>query len=289
MPLEDLEWDDKWSKTPGKKISMFRKGTPDEVVKALKEQYKAWRTNVLENPTLTRHAVEPSFGIPQYVTEKDEEGNEVRVKDAAVAVEDSALIDESDLRTKQVVLVPTVEKSVELGSTLFNDPKGLPFLITESGYVKLQNRNLTSQEVNTIYQAIRRLVDIIYKEGDAQSIEAKRLYNWLKSVVYWGKPQNNPGYNSVWFERGEDGFRLFLSGKGENIMFTPSSIRENESMLKTILSGMYNNVNATMVKGGQKIAWNEPYEEILSISESGEVTSRTWENYQSFLLSKVDP
>jgi hypothetical protein len=294
FPLEDLEWDDKWSKTPGKKVSMFRKGTPDEVVKALKAQYKAWRTNTLENPTLTRHNVEPSFGVPQYVTTKDQNGNDVRVKNAAVAVEDSGLITSDDLRTDQVIIIPTVEKSIEKGSTVYNDPKGLPFLETPTGYVKLQNRQLTENEVNTVYQAVKTLADIVYRDGNLQSTEAKRVINWLKSVVYWGTPKNNSGYNSIWFDRVDvDGMfsepRLFLSGKGESIQFTPSSIRENESMLKTILSGMYNNVNATMVKGGQKLDWNEPYEEITSISDSGEVTSRTWKNYQSFLLSKVDP
>jgi hypothetical protein len=294
FPLEDLEWDDKWSKTPGKKVSMFRKSTPKEVVDALKAQYKDWRNNTLENPTLTRHTVEPSFGIPQYVTTKDQNGNNVRVKDAAVAVEDSELITSDDLRTRQVILVPTVEKSIEKGSTVYNDPKGLPFLETEAGYVKLQNRKLTENEVNTIYQAVKTLADIVYKDGNLQSTEAKRVINWLKSVVYWGTPKDAPGYNSIWFDRVDvDGVfsepRLFLSGKGESISFTPSSIRESESKLKTILSGMYNNVNATMVKGGQKIEWNEPYEEIVSISDSGEVTSRTWKNYQSFLLSKVDP
>lgn len=294
FPLEDLEWDDKWSKTPGKKVSMFRKSTPKEVVDELKAQYKTWRQGVIDNPTLTRHEVSASFGIPQYVTTKDESGNSVRVKNAAVSVEDSGLVTDTDIRTKQVVIIPTVEKSLDKGSTFFNDPKGLPFLETDSGYVKLRNRQLTENEVNTVYQAIKTLADIIYKDGNAQSIEAKRIMNWLKSVVYWGTPKDAPGYNSIWFDRVEtDGIfsepRLFLSGKGESIQFTPSSIRESESMLKTILAGMYNNVNATMVKGGQKIEWNEPYEEILSISEDGEITSRTWPNYQSFLVSNTDP
>lgn len=300
FPLEDLEWDDKWSKTPGKKVSMFRKSTPKEVVDSLKEQYKAWRNGIIDNPTLTRYNVQPSFGVPEYVTVKDEKGNNVRVKDAAVAVTDSGLVTEADIRTEQVVLIPTVQKSIDKGSTLYNDPKGLPFLDTPNGYIKLQNRKLTKQEINTVYQAIKRLVKNMYEDGDAKSPDSKRLLNWLKSVVYWGTPQDAQGnrkpaaFNSIWFEQVDaDGIfkelKLFISGLGDNVPFTPSAIADNEEKIKSILEGMYNNVNSTLVTGGKKGDWNKSYEELLEIPETGDIKSRTWKNYQSFLLSKTDP
>jgi predicted nucleic acid-binding Zn-ribbon protein len=300
FPLEDLEWDDKWSKTPGKKVSMFRKSTPKEVVDDLKKQYTAWRNGVLENPTLARYNVQASFGKPEYVSVKDQNGNEERVKDAAVAVSDSGLVREGDLRTEQVVLIPTVQKSIDKGSTLYNDPKGLPFLDTPNGYVKLQNRKLTQQEVKSVYQAIKRLVKNMYEDGNAKSADSKRLLNWLKSVVYWGTPQDAQGnrkpaaFNSIWFEQVDaDGIfkeiKLFISGLGENVPFTPTAIADNEGKIIALLEGMYNNVNATMVSGGQKGNWNESYEELLEIPETGDIKSRTWKNYQSFLLSKNDP
>jgi hypothetical protein len=119
-------------------------------------------------------------------------------------------------------------------------------------------------------------------------------------VVYWGTPQDAEGnrkpaaFNSIWFEQVDaDGIfkeiKLFISGLGENVPFTPTAIADNEGKIIALLEGMYNNVNATMVSGGQKGNWNESYEELLEIPETGDIKSRTWKNYQSFLLSKNDP
>jgi hypothetical protein len=295
MPLEDLEWDDKWSKTPGKKVSMFRESTPEEVKKSLKEQYKAFRNGVLENPTLERHEIEASFGIPEYVETLNSKGVPERVKDARVPVAQAGLVSAQSLNKDAVILVPTVEKSIQLGSTTFNNPQGFPFLITPNGYVKLNNRKLTSQEVENVYNAMTQVAKILYKEGNLQSKEAKRLLRWLKSVVYWGTPQKakgelKPGYNSIWFEKikTDDMFstvRLFMSAKGQSFTFTPTAMQENEEQIKTLLGEMYNNVNATLAMGSAKKGWNEAYEEITSIASDGTIISRIWKNYQTFLLS----
>jgi len=295
MPLEDLEWDDKWSKTPGKKVSMFRSSTDEQVVKSLKEQYKAFRNGVLENPTLERHEIEASFGVPEYVEALNSKGVPERVKDARVPVAQAGLVSPQALNKDAVILVPTVEKSIQLGSTTFNNPQGFPFLITPNGYVKLNNRKLTSQEVENVYNAMTQVAKILYKEGNLQSKEAKRLLRWLKSVVYWGTPQKakgelKPGYNSIWFEKikTDDMFstvRLFMSAKGQSFTFTPTAMQENEQQIKTLLGEMYNNVNATLAMGSAKKGWNEAYEEITSIASDGTITSRIWKNYQTFLLS----
>ena len=48
---------------------------------------------------------------------------------------------------------------------------------------------------------------------------------------------------------------------------------------------MYNNINATRVKGGNNIAWDAPYTEITSITPEGVTTTKQWKNYQTYLLS----
>jgi len=77
---------------------------------------------------------------------------------------------------------------------------------------------------------------------------------------------------------------LTLSGKGKDFVFTPTALEENKDAIVLMLSNMYNNINNHFAK-----QLNEPYEEILSISESGEITSRIWKNYQSYLLSNQTP
>ena len=295
FPLENLEWDAKYSKTPGKKVSMFRENTPTETIDALKEQYKAWRNETLESRELVPHEIVASFGIPEYLTEMDEKGNESPVYSTQTPVEDAGLIDANDLNTTILITIPTVETSLSRGSTTFKSPQGLPFLALPNGYVKLNNRKLLKNEARTIYQVIQRVVDNIYRDNDAQGDETQELLSWLKSVIYWGTPKDvegnrkPAGYNSIWFENTADGLALFISGKAQRIPFTPSSIRDNEEKITTLLENMYNNINATKVNGGKTIEWNSLYREIVSISRDGKIVYREWKNYQTFLLSSVLP
>jgi hypothetical protein len=279
FPLEEIDW-------------MFRSSTPEEVRSALKEQYAAWRKEVLDNPTLTPFDVQASLGVPQYVTITDDKGNITRDYSARVPVADSGLIKQSDLKKAPVIFIPTVEESISKGSTKFTAVKGLPFLNTPNGYVKLQNRKLTQNEVSTVYEAILQFAKNVAKDKNAKSADSKRLYNWLKSVVYWGTPSDAKGTrrdvssNSIWFEKTPQGLTLFISNEGVSMPFTPTSIENNQAKIKEILSDMYHTVNATMVNGGQTVSWNEKYEQITSISKDGKIETKSWSNYQTYLLSK---
>lgn len=279
FPLENLEWSDAYGKG-----SMFRSSTPKEVVDALKEQYAAWRKETLENPTLTAFDVQPSFGIPEYVTVLDDKGVSKRDYTARTSAEDAGLIKKADLKKQPVIFIPTVEETISKGSTTFTSVKGLPFLNTPNGYVNLQNRKLTQNEVSNVYQAILQLAKNVAKDKNVKSKESQRLYNWLKSVVYWGTPKD-ASPNSVWFEKTPQGLQLFISNQGESLPFTPTSIEKNEARIKELLSNIYHTVNATMVNGGQTVSWNEPYEQITSISKDGKIETKKWPNYQSYLLS----
>jgi hypothetical protein len=291
MPLGELEWDDKWSKTPGKKESMFREGTPQEVVTALTAQYKNWRKQTLGNPKLTPFKVRASFGNVEYVQTVDSEGKTARDTNAKVAVEDAGLITKALLGTQSVLIVPTVEDSISKGSTTYNNVKGLPFLNTSNGYTPLKNRKLTTKEVTTIYDAILSLAKDVANKNNASSAESKRLYNWLKSIVYWGTPSDvkgirkNAASNSIWFEKVDGKLTLFISNNNESIPFTPASIEMNEAKIKDLVKGMYHNINATLVKGGEGISWSDSYEQITS-AKDGKIESKTWKNYQTYLLSK---
>jgi len=286
----------RWSKQYGGG-SMFREDNED--TKYIREKYDEWRKAILKNPSLTTYKVQASFGVPQRVMVKNADGIDQPDYGAKVSVADAGLItvskEKNELLTERLITIPTTGDSIERGSTSYSDPVGFPFLLLNNAYVKLNNRKLTKDEANTIYQAIERLSDILFEnggQGDLEDPEARRLYNWLKSVIYWGTPANKAGYNSVWFDRVDTGdglfkkeLRLFLSNKGESIRFTPQSIRDNKGFLVDLLQEMYNNVNSSLVTGGKNKEWNVPYEEITSISPDGTIQSKTWPNYQSYLLS----
>ncbi len=279
MPDPKLEWTKEYGGG-----TMFRKETTPEQIEYYKKQYQAWVKEVLESDNLTEHNIVASFGVPQYVTFKNEKGDDVRDYTATVSVEDAGLVKASDLIENQLIKIPTADGVAQKGSTLFNDAQGRPFLNLPNGYVKLNNRKLNKNEAATIYEAIHQLAIDIFKNGDVKSKEAKRLYNWLKSIIYWGTPKNAAGYNSIWFDTVDGEFQLFISGKDKSYSFTPSSLEQNKSEIITLLEGMYNNINSTLSqKDG---VWQEEYEQIISISPDGKIEAKVWPNYQSYLLSK---
>jgi hypothetical protein len=276
--------------------SMFRKDTPQEVKDAVTKQYKEWRTSVLENPDLSeRHEIEASFGRVENVTDADGK----IIYDTRTSVQDANLITTDELESTQLIKIPTLPTegnniAVEnQGTVTFRVPVGTVLLETPNGLVKLQNKKHSEKEAETIYQAILQLAkNMLDPQVGIKDAKSERLLNWLKSTVYWGIPEDQnkkrkpAGYNSAFFEKDSETGKLMLtlSGKGKDFVFTPTALEENKDAIVLMLSNMYNNINSHFAK-----QLNEPYEEILSISESGEITSRTWKNYQSYLLSNQTP
>jgi len=291
FPDADLKWGAEFNNE-----SMFRKDTPQEVRDAVTKQYKEWRKSVLDNPDLSeRHEIEASFGRVENVTDAD--GN--IIYDTRTSVQDANLITTDELESTQLINIPTLPSEgsniaiVEQGTVTFRVPVGTPILETPNGLVKLQNKKHSVKEAETIYEAILQLAKyMLDPQVGIKDAKSDRLLNWLKSVVYWGIPEDQQGnrkpagYNSVFFEKDSETGKLMLtiSGKGKDFVFTPIAMEENKESIVLMLSNLYNNINNYFAK-----QLNEPYEEILSISESGEITSRTWKNYQSYLLSNQTP
>lgn len=291
FPDGNLQWGAEFNNQ-----SMFRKDTPQEVKDAITKQYKEWRSSVLENPSLSeRHEIEASFGRAENVTDADDK----IIYETRTSVEDANLVSTDDLEAAQLINIPTLPSEgsnvavVEKGTVTFRVAIGTPLLETPNGLVKLQNKKHSEKEAETIYQAILQLAKyMLDPQVGIKDAKSERLLNWLKSTVYWGIPETQDkkrkpaGYNSVFFEKdAETGkFMLSLSGKGKDFVFTPTALEENKDGIVLMLSNMYNNINNSFAK-----QLNEPYEEILSISDSGEITSRVWKNYQSYLLSSKTP
>jgi len=286
FPDPSLEWSEQYGGG-----SMFRKETAENKTRLdyYKGEYAAWHSEILNNPTNLPHSIEASFGKPDIPTRLDESGKEIKVYDTRTPVADAGLINETDLQTAPVVYIPTTNNVVSKGSTFFDSPLGRPFLKLANAYVKLMNRKLTSNEASTIYEAIYQLSLDIDKNGNAKSEESKRLINWLKSIIYWGTPKNVAGYNSVFFDRTEEGLKIFFSGKEKSYFFTPQSIKDNKDEILTILGGMYNNINSGLTDKDD--LWNQPYEEIIGFDKDGKPVVREvdgnpyWPNYQTYLLS----
>ena len=279
MPDESLQWGPDFGNE-----TMFRSNTPEQTRKELKDQYVAFRNETLKDPAVRLQSITPSFGRPTRVSITLPDGKKVTDPNAAVSVKAAGLIEDKDLINKQLIEVPTVAKDISKGSTEFADVLGRIFLALDNAYVKLKNRKFNSKEANTIYDVLNQLSKNVFAD---ESVEARSEYliDWLRSVTFWGKPKEgkDPGYNSIWFERADGELRLFFSGKGESVSFTPQAMETQKDAIVTLLQNMYNNVNARKVQNTDE--YNLPYEEIIGIGEDGVPQTKEWRNYQSYLLS----
>ena len=278
FPLENLEWSGEY----GEK-SMFPEKTPKDVIDAVKEQYADWRKRILKIDDLSEiHSIDISFGFPQIKT--DSEGK--KLYDTRTSVQDAGLVSEYNIENNPLILVATSDETIVRGISVTKSAPGRVFLDMGNGLVPLQNRKHTKKEAEVIYKAILQFSKNVFDKtkgvNDDQSVA---LLKFLRSVVYWGIPQNEAGekasgYSSVFFKDG----KLFMSGKGQSFPFTPSGLEQNKDLIISVLSEMYHNVNGKMAKDiGME------YEQIINISEDGTIESVTWPNYQAYLLSKTTP
>jgi predicted NAD-dependent protein-ADP-ribosyltransferase YbiA (DUF1768 family) len=283
----------------GKKESMFRDAVSEErkpIVKALSEQYAAWRDAQLAQTTLGEaQGISASFGIPEYVTYKDQYGKDQRDDNARVAVEDAGLLKGISLEDDRVIEVATTNDTItsDNGSVAFKTPLGRVFMKVPGGLVKLFNTKLTKSKAEAIFKVIKQLATNALNESDTAKSEP--LFAWLRNTIYWGiakdfqtNERKKAGYNNVWFEEvyDENGpiTKLFISGKEEpfSIPFTPTDIESNKGDIITLLENLYHNTSAT---GVNKTSLNDPFFEIIDIDKNGDPITRRWDNYQTYLLS----
>ena len=289
-PDPKFEWSSEFSED-GETVSMFRKGTPQEVIDQVIEKYTAEREEILSDDYVAEpHTIAASFGQP--VFERNEDGNIIYSTRTSIA--DADLVQSNkDIQNKQVVIVPTKGDEVTRGLVSFMNAVGKPFVQTENGLVPLQNKQHSPQQAETIYNALVQLAKNMMdpKEG-INGNKAVRLLQYIKSVVYWGIPEDasgkriDPGFNSIFFEEDPKTGNLMLtiSTTGKNIRFTPTELERNRGEVIDRIENLYSNINSYMVR-----QINDSYEQITSIAEDGTIESIIWPNYQSYLVSNTMP
>ena len=276
--------------------SMFRDANANEdrekTIESYTADYDKWRTATLKSPTSNLYKIQASFGNPEYAGELDGGGIFVRDYKARISAEQAGLVFDKALRISRVIGVPTSDdaQTSKNGSSTITNAKGLPILYASNGLVRLDNRQFTREESETMFDVIQKLSDNLFKDGDLKSGESQMLYNWLKSIVYWGTPtdpQGNrkpAGYSSVFIEN----MKLKIGKEEKEFSIQPSDLAQNKNEIIGELSKLYHNVNSSWVKGTQDRTWNAPYTEITGI-RGGKIETKEWQNYQSYLLSNTDP
>ena len=267
----------KWTKAykEGGDTSMFREGTPQEEIDVYNKNYTAWRAATLKSTELNTHEIGVSFGRPEI--------NKDKAKRTSVV--EAALINEDDLLTEPVIVVPTQEGALIGDTTEFLNPVAKAFLKVGNDYVRLRNRKLTSKEAEVIYKVIHKLATNV-KNDKGLSPDSLKLTNWLKSVTYWGTPKTaeggpkEAGYNSIWFDAG----KLMISNGKKAYSFTPSGLENKKDEIIEEIAKLYNNVNNTMISNDTM--WPNEYTEITDVDSNGNLKTKLWDNYQTYLLSR---
>jgi len=266
MPLEDLKWSEEFGGE-----SMIRKNQLSQEP-ALKKIYAKRRENILAARDLTAYDFIPSMG------------NLVKGDGMGSSVLAAGLIKQSDLTNTNVLLIPTTGDILEKGSTYFTNPLGMVFLDHPDGYIRLQNKQNSEEEATVIFDVLLKLATNVFKPDGINSPESQFLLDWLRSVTHWGSPAKGktPGKNSLWFDKDEtrtsDKFRL--KGFELDTSFRPTSLKQNKTQIIAALTNMYNNINNSKLTDV-----NKSYTQILGISQSGEIKTKDWNNYQTYLLS----
>ena len=286
FPDSKFQWGEEYDNA-----SMFRKGTSEDVKKAITKKYTKWKNELLESTIIgEQHQVAASFGIPELVVGPDGETD----YSARTSAKDAGLVSDDQLEGKQMLSIPTISDKESQGLVTYMNALGKVFLKTVNGVVPLQNRKHTEQEANTIYEALVQLSKNMMdpKEG-INGNKSVRLLQYLRSVVYWGVPvdaQNNrkkAGYNSIFFEKDKETGNLMLSisKDGLDVKFTPSELALHKGDIINKIKDLHVNINSTRIK---KI--NDSFEQIISIAEDGTVKDKIiWPNYQTYLLSDKMP
>jgi len=285
-------------------VSMFRDTVPQYERDSLKEQYKAWREAQIANTTLDKKGqkFKTSFGNLEFVKVWDDAKKEF-VNDTATrtSAQDAGLLAKGILNRDSVVTVATNNDDKSEGKVSFNTPMGRVFLrIPGQGLVRLFNKKFTTTESETIFDAMLNLAKNASQNGSLYGGEKeevnKVILSWLKSVVYWGiakypdGTRKKAGYNNIWFEdvleNGKPVKKLFMSGLQKDSQsyfdFTPQGLINSKQDILGLLNQMYANTDAKKVNID---AFNATYDEILRFDNLGNPVTRTWPNYQTYLLS----
>ena len=275
MPTEKLQWSEEFDSA-----SMFRKETAQTA--AIRAEYAKFRTEILAETNLIPYEISASFGNP----DKLEKGK-------TVSAEEAGLITSSELNRFPLLKVPTTENTIKEGYTTYNNASGKVFLVRPNGTLPLSSNKLTKATAETVYNAVVRLSELMI-EGDLNGKDGTALMDWLRTVVYWGTPVTqdeelkDPGMNSVFFRATDSNLgrklELVVSNKGDVFPFTPRGLEKNKIAIMELLEGMRHNVKASVVNK----EWNKKYLQVVAVNPNGSLKTKTWKNYQTYLLSSED-
>ncbi|HJT73417.1 MAG TPA: hypothetical protein VJ720_05340, partial [Chitinophaga sp.] len=266
MPSTSLSWRNGQLRY----ISTGKRAATPEKAKTYQDAYRTTRTKMLSRTK--GYEVFPftvSRGFPSY----DKSGTPYAVT--------SALVDPKTL-AHPIVVIPTLGtgevQGRAVGSIIHNEetlalPLGRPVLQYGATFAPLNNRRLTSREKTVIKKLLIKMAD-----GLSKGKVDRAILNYLQGLVYWAKPAKGKTVTKgqVWYQSGY----LYLGSEKNRLPFLADLV-ETSQALETFLDQVYVSANNFLLTQ----RFNDPFNEIVDIDDSGTITQLQWKNYQYFLLS----
>lgn len=199
------------------------------------------------------------------------------------------LVSEEQLKNGEPVLAVSTLGTIEHQGRSVNIPVGSVMVQNGSTLEYANNRNLTSKEVDAVYNVLKEFV----KQANETKTFPAKLTTFLRGIMYFSSPyskdeqgnyvrQQTPegtdkptARNQFYFYQGN----LYMGEREFAVPFTSQSIEANEVLIKEFLSGAYNHVNNKYLT--DPILSSQPF-----IEYTGNLEQKEWANYQTYLLSK---
>jgi predicted class III extradiol MEMO1 family dioxygenase len=272
MPSTSTTWP-----SDGSNRYRYPKGLPDEskpivdgLVKELAEKWRLVRSEIINNPVDLKKLEIYDFNLSKGFPIKDP--NQV-LKNSVQSIMnlDNDIIE----NTENLIQVSTTGK-ISHNSIDYNIPEGRVVIKYGSQILYLQNRKLNKNETEVIYEIIKNLKDQLVSK---KSIDFNTDdYFYLRNVLFWKNSNGNFSKNQIYIDFKKLTFRI---GSAEFNLLNFEN--EKASFMQTLENNVYMSINnKTLSDLSNKFA--EPY-----LDSSNTIQYRIWNNYQSYLLSKVNP
>jgi hypothetical protein len=201
----------------------------------------------------------------------------------------NTLIDNDKLTTQSVIVVSTKGSIAHEDGNNYKFANGRPVFKNADDLAYLNNNKFSKNKAKAIFEVIKKWSDEINRQilNDESIVVNENYSKFLQNVLYWNSKTNAaPSANKIYLDTATGLLHIGSKVDGEIIdnTYDFANIGKYETELINDLTNAYHNVNNKTLELGLA----EPFVEFY-LDENNELKERTWTNYQSYLLSNVNP
>ena len=185
------------------------------------------------------------------------------------------LVSEEVIAKEKVLEVNTKDVISHPDGNNYSVPVGRPYIVFGDMLQIVNNNQLTSNQAKTAFSLLKELADTLIAQASGERVVYdvnKRIF--LRNILFMND-QGAESNNKVFLRAGN----LHIGSKTYDLTTLGKFEKEITNQLQTV----YHTVNNKTLNGGLAKSFVEYY------TEGGEVKTRTWKNYQSYLLSGKNP